>query len=104
LPNAVVSRRTKTLKDEQRFIALHQLACLLNGLGWAVGIIVRNEFDFSSVDATLGVDLGKKGGLRSAYQRVGRQRPAVRHDIADLDLGIARTGIIFLLRIRRSDG
>src|SRR5262249_38205261 len=92
LPNGIVGWCTEALEDEQNFIVLHEFACLLDSLGWAESIVVGNKVDLSSVDAALGVDLVKKSGLRPAYQRVGRQRTAVRHDISDLDLMVGGAG------------
>src|SRR5262249_46381969 len=59
-----------------------------------------NEIDLASVDAAFRIDLVEIGGFGLADGRVGRGRPGIGHDIADLDLGVGRTGIVFLFGVR----
>jgi hypothetical protein len=69
--NGIIGRCTEALEDEQHFIALHQLACLLDGLGRAEGVVAGNKVDLSSVDAASALILLKKSRFGPTYQRVG---------------------------------
>ena len=93
--------RAERLEHQQHLVALHQLARLLDGLRRAEGVVIADEIDLAAVDAALGVDLLEIGRLRLADGAIGRRRTAIGHDIADLDLGIAGAGIVFLLGRRR---
>ena len=99
-----IGRRAEALENQQHFVALDQLARLLDGFRRAVAVVIGDEIDLAAVDAALGVDLVEIGGDRLADQAVSRGRPAVGIDIADLDLGVACAGIVFLLRQRRGRG
>ena len=77
---------------------LDQLARQLDRLRRAVAVVVGDEVDLAAVDAALVVDHLEVGGDRLADRAVGRGRPAVRHGVADLDLGVARARVVFLLR------
>src|SRR3989337_1612847 len=48
--------------------------------------------------------IAEVGGLGLADHAVGGSRSAVRHDVADLDLGIGGAGVVFLLRERAAAG
>ena len=74
---------------------------MLKGLGWVVGIVLGDQIEFATIDAAFGVDFLEIGGDRVPDGRIGGSRPGKGHDGADLDLGIARTGIVFLLSVRR---
>jgi len=93
-----IGRRAEALEDQQHLVALHQLARLLNRFRRAEAVVVGNEIDLAAVDAAFGIDLGEIGRLGLADQAVGGQRPAVGHDVAELDFDVARTRIVFLLR------
>src|SRR5258705_5164489 len=69
----------------------------------AEAIVIGNEIDLSPVEAALGIELPEKGLLGSADQGVGRKRPAVGHDVADLDLAVGGALVVFLF-CRRSFG
>jgi len=99
----VVGRRAQALKDQEYLVAFHELACLLDGLGRAEGVVIGDKVDLAAVDAALVVDHPEKGGLGAADLGVGRQRTAVGHDVADLDLGVGRAHVVFLLRGRGTD-
>ena len=96
-----IRRRAEALEDQQDLVALDQLARLLDRLGRAVAVVVGDEVDLAAVDAAFGVDLLEIGRDRLADQAVGRGRTAIGIDVADLDLGVAGAGIVFLLRERR---
>src|SRR5215471_831330 len=70
---------------------------VLDGFWWTVGVIIGNKDDLAAGDPTLGVNLAEIGCLGPADNAVGRCGPAVRHDVADLDLGVGYTGIVFFL-------
>ena len=44
------------------------------------------------------------GALGLADRAVGGRRPAVRHGLADLDFGVGRAGVVFLLRQCAAEG
>src|SRR6266403_3846912 len=92
-----VRRRAKGIEDQQYFVALHQLAYLLYGLRRAVAVVIADEIDLAAVDAALGVDLLEVGLLGLADHAVSGGRAAIGHDVADLDFGVGRTGVVFLL-------
>ena len=94
-----ISRRAQRVHDEQHFVILDQLARLLHRLRRAVAVVIGDEGDLAAVDAALLVDHLEIGSLGLADGRVGRSRAAIRHDVADLDLGIGGAGIVFLLRV-----
>ena len=82
-------------------VILHQLAGEFDRLGRAVTIIERDEIDLAAVDAALLVDHPEIGCLRPPGHTIGRGITAIRHGLADLDLGIGDTWTVFLLRQRR---
>jgi hypothetical protein len=92
------------LEDQQHLVALHQLARLLHGLRRTEGVVVADEGDLATVDAALFIDFLEIGRLGLADHPIGGCRSAIGHDIADLDFGIARAGIVFLLRVGRGCG
>jgi hypothetical protein len=77
--------------------ALDQLADLLHGLRRRIAVVIGDEVDLAAVDAALVVDHLEIGFFGLADDAIGRRRTAVRHDVADLDLGIGRAGVVFLL-------
>src|SRR5262249_29170066 len=91
----------QAVEKQQDLIAFHELARLLHRLGRAVAVVVGDEPDLSAVDTALGIDLGEIGRFRLAGDAPGRGRPAIWHDIADLDFAVARARIVFLLRAGR---
>jgi len=92
-----IRRGSETLKHEQDAIVLDELARGLDGLLRVVAIVVGDEIDLAAVDAAFGVDLLEVRGDGLADQAVGGGRPAIGHDVADLDLGAARARIVFPL-------
>ena len=85
---------------KQNFVALDELARLLDRLGRAVAVVIADEVDLAAVDAAGVVDHLEIGGLGLADHAVSGSGTAIGHDVADLDFGIGRAGIIFLLRER----
>ncbi len=92
------------LEDQQHFVAFHQLARLLHGLRRAEAVVIADEGDLAAVDAAVVVDLAEIRRLGLADRAVGRGRPAERHDVADLDFGVAGAGVVCLLRRARRGG
>src|SRR3546814_17853586 len=76
-------------------LALDQPAVLLLGLRRAVAVVERDEVDLAAVDPAAVVDLVEVGRDRLADLAVGGGRSAVRHGVADLDLGIGGARIVF---------
>ena len=93
-----VGRGAERREDQEHLVALDQLARLLHRLRRAVGVVIGDEVDLAAVDAAIVVDHAEIGAHRLADDAVGRGRPAVRHDVADLDLGVGDAGVVFLLR------
>ncbi len=96
-----VPRRAERLEHQQHFVALDQLARLLDGLRRRIAVVIGDVVDLAAVDAALGVHLVEVGADGLADRPVGRGRPAIRVDVADLDLGVGRAGVVLLLRERR---
>ncbi len=94
-----ISRRAERVHDEQHFVILDQLARLLHRLRRAVAVVIADEGDLAAIDAALLVDHLEIGGLGFSDRRVGGRRATIRHDVADLDLGIGGASIVFLLRV-----
>src|SRR6185312_6299703 len=97
-----VWRRAQRVEYEKYLIFFHQFARLFHCLGRVVAVVVRDEVDLAAIDAALVVDHFEVSGLGLADCPVGRGRSGVRHDVADLDFGVGGTGVVFLLRQRRS--
>ncbi len=75
-------------ENQEDLVALDQLARLLHGLGRAVGVVIGDEVDLAAVDAAIVVDHPEIGAHGLADDAIGRCRPRIRHDVADLDLGV----------------
>src|SRR6185295_19732803 len=60
-------------------------------------VVIGDEIDLAAVDAAFGVDLLEVGFFGLADHAIGRRGPRIRHDVADLDFGIAGAGVVFLL-------
>src|SRR3984893_11249949 len=90
----------QAVEDKQHFVALDELPRLLDGLRRAVAVVVGDEIDLAAVDAALGVHLVEVSGDGLADGPVGGGRPAIGADVSDLDLRIARAGVVFFLRER----
>ncbi len=99
-----IRRRAQRIEDEQHFVALHQLARLLDRLRRAVAVVVADEVDLAAVDAAGIVDLLEVGGFGLADHAVGGGGAAIGHDVADLDFGVGGAGVVFLLRERAAGG
>src|SRR3954471_14733422 len=99
--NRGISRRAERIEQQQHAVAFDQLAHLFDRLRRAVAVVIRNEIDPAAVYPALLVDHVEKGGLRLADHAIGRGRAAIRVRVAYLDLGVARAGVVFLLRESR---
>ena len=94
------SRCLSASRDYRRSAALHRLqrACApARRFRRAVGVVIGNEPDLSSVDATVSIYLVEIGRDRLADDTVSRRRAAVGHDVANSDLRIGGTRIAALL-------
>jgi hypothetical protein len=90
-----IGRGAERAEDQQHGIALDQLARLLHRLRRTVAVIVGDEVDLAAVDAAIVVDHAEIGTHRLADDAVGRRRPTIGHDVANLDLGIGYAGVVF---------
>ncbi len=95
-----VARRAEQLEGQQHLIALDQLAHLFDCLRRRIGVVILDQVDLAAVHAALIVDHLDVGGLRLGDGRIGRRGTRERRGLADLDLGVARPRIVFLLRER----
>src|SRR6185437_11190036 len=89
--------RADDLEGGPNLVAFDELAHLLDRLRRTVGVVVLDEIDLAPVDPALLVDHAQIRGLHLADAAIGRSRSAERNGLTDLDLGIARAGIVFLL-------
>src|SRR5712675_1881417 len=96
------SCRPDNVEKHIYLVRFHKFANLLDRLWRIEAVVVGNEIDFSAVDAALIVDHFEVGGFGLANSGVSRCWPAVRHYIADFDLGIAYADVVLLLRDRRA--
>ena len=94
-----VTGRAQGVEDQQNFIALDQLAGLLDRLRRAVRIIIGDEVDLAAVDAAFGVNLVEVGGFGLSNRCLCGCGTRVRHDVADLDFGVRCARVVFLLSI-----
>ncbi|MGY3371525.1 hypothetical protein ACVWZL_008650 [Bradyrhizobium sp. GM2.4] len=92
-----VRGRAERVEHDDHLVALDQLADLLDGLRRRIAVVIGDEVDLAAVDAALVVDHLEVGFFGLADDAIGRGRTAIRHDVADLDLGIGRAGVIFFL-------
>ena len=93
-----VGWRAERVEDQEHLIALDQLARLLDRFRRTVGVVIGDEVDLAAIDSAFGIDFAEVGRFGPADYPLRRRRPAVRHDVADLYLGIGCAGIVFLLR------
>ena len=96
-PDGGIGGGAKWSKDQQYFIAFDQPSRLLHGFRRTVSIIIGDEVDLPTVDAAVVIDHSEVGAHRLANGTVGRCWPAVRHDVADLDLGVGHAGAVLPL-------
>ncbi|MGY4300899.1 hypothetical protein ACVWXN_008994 [Bradyrhizobium sp. i1.4.4] len=92
-----VRGRADDLEGEQHLVAFDELAHLLDRLRRRIGIVILDQIDLAAVDAALIVDHLEVGGLGLADIGVDGIGTGERHGLADLDLGVARAGVVFLL-------
>jgi hypothetical protein len=90
-----VGGRAQGLIHEQHLLFLHQLANLLDRARGVVAIVERDQSDLATVDAALIVDHLEEGHLGLTDRPICGCRPAVRHGLTDLDLGIGSSGPYF---------
>ena len=99
-----VRRRAEGIECRQHLILLDQLAHQFDGLRRAIAVVAGDEVDLAAVDAALLVDHVEVAGLRLADRAVARSRAAVRHGVAELDLGVAGAGSVLARRQSQSAG
>src|SRR6185369_16270261 len=93
-------RRAERVEGAQHLVLLDQLAHQLDRLGRNVAVVVADEVDLATVDAALLVDALPVGLDGLADHPVGRGWTAIGVGVADLDLGVARSVVVLLLRER----
>ena len=92
-----VGRRAEQLVDREDLIVLDELAHHLDRLGRLEAVVVGDEVDLAAVDAALVVDHVPVGGDALADHAIGRQWPAVRIGMAELDLLVGDARIVLVL-------
>jgi hypothetical protein len=86
-----------TAEQGQHFLLLHQPPRRFHALRRAVGIVHSEEFYFAAVDAAVLVQHLEIGFADPAEHTIERPGAAMRHGLSQLDFGVARTRIVFLL-------
>src|SRR6516225_2461793 len=86
---------TQALENQQDFVVFNELTSLFDPFGRVIGVVIGNELDPAAVDATLGIDLVEISTLCFGYYGVSRQWSTIGSHIADLDLGVVGTNIVF---------
>ena len=92
-----LGRRTERTEQGQHFLLLHQPSRRLNAFRRAIGIIHGEELYLPPVDAALFVQHLEIGFADPAEHAIERTRATVRDGLSNLDFGVARARIIFLL-------
>ena len=95
--NSAVRCSAKDGKHRQHLVILHELASLLDGLGWTIGVIVGDVVDLAAIDAALLIYHLEEAGLYLADAAKGGRWSAVGNDVAELDLGVGRADVVLLL-------
>src|SRR5713226_7883031 len=90
-------RGAERAEQSQHLLLLHQPPRRFNALRRAIGVVHGEKLDLAPVDAALFVQHLEIGLADPAEHAVERARAAVRYGLTDLDFGIARTRIVFLL-------
>ena len=91
-------RGAERAEQRQHFLLLDQPPRRLDAFRRAVGIVHGEELDLAAVDAALLVQHLEIGLADPAEHAIERAGAGMRHGLAELDLGIARARIVFLLR------
>ena len=89
-----VGRGAQRIEQEGNLVLFDEAPHILHRLRWAVAVIQRNEVDLVPGDAALVVHHLEKCGVQLADRTVGGNRPAIRHRVADLDLGRRHAGCV----------
>jgi hypothetical protein len=90
-------RRAGGAEQGDHSFVLHQLARLLDRLGRREGVVERDQIDLAPVDAALFlIQHAEIGDLRASLDTVDRQRTAIWHGLAELDLGVGGALTVFL--------
>ena len=84
--------------QRQHFLLLDQPPRRLDAFRRAVGVVHGEELYLASVDAALFVQHLEIGFADPAEHAVERAGAGMRHGLSELDFGIARARIVFLLR------
>jgi hypothetical protein len=87
-----VGRRAERAEDAEDLVPLDETTGLLDGFGWAVAVIERDELDFATVDPAGVVDHAVIGRLRAPDRRERRGRPAIGDRLPDLDVSVRNAG------------
>ena len=90
-------RGAERAEQRQHFFLLDQPPRRLDAFRRAVGVVHGQELDLAAVDAALLVDHLEIGLADPPEHAVERAGTAMRHGLAELDFGVARAGIVFLL-------
>ena len=92
--NRGVRRRAERPHDRQDLVLLDEAPRLLEGPGWGIAVIKREEGDAPAVNPALLVNHAEIGAFTLADNAGRGKRPAIRHGLADLDLAVAGAGAV----------
>src|SRR6185437_14374385 len=90
-----VRRRAEWIEQERDAILLYQPSRLLDRLGRAVCVVIRDKIQLATIDAALLVDHAEIRGLRLASGRIRRGGTAIRIGVAELDLFVGDARRLF---------
>src|SRR4051812_6073453 len=81
-----VGWRAQRVEQEGHLVLLNQASDQLDRLGRAEAVIEGDEIDPAPADAALAIQPGEIRRFGLADWRIGRERAAIWHGVADLDL------------------
>ena len=98
----------KTVEQARKLVESDEVFLIFAPLGTAPNAAIQKYMNTMKVPrlfvATGVVDHPEIGTHRLADDAISRRRPAVWHDVADLDFGVGCAGIVFFLRGSRHGG
>ena len=102
LPDGGVGRSAQGVEQKCDLFLLDKAPHVLDRLRRIVPIVEADKSELATVNPALLVDHPEVGGLGAADHSVGRERPAVGHGLADLDLRVGDARSVFGQRSPRS--
>src|SRR5271165_3397628 len=97
-PDRRIRRRAQSPEDEGDLLQLDKTADLLDRFGRTQAVVEADQIEFSAVDAAHLVGHLAISDFRPPVHAISRGWSAIRHSLADLDLGIRDAGRVGGLR------